>query len=175
MFLLNERLVNQVEIRYEVGQKAIYIVAFEGVVASSGGTRYSHLIVLEIGNGHRSTISAEIPAAGYYDLLIPFRWLYKEYPVSNLEDVGKWEFKHDGCHAHVEDEAVTDLYKEHETVAYDPQAQYIGRIGYEKGEKEITLDRLLRGYLWCKKLFLQETAEKIPPPKTFDELINLKE
>jgi len=160
IFLLNEKLVNQFEIPYEVRQKAIDIVAFDGVIASSGGKKYSHPITLEIGNGHRSTVSAEIAAAGQYDLVIPFGWWYKEHPLSNLENPEKWEFKHDSCHKHVEDEAVADLYEYDETVAYDPQAQYIGKIGYEKGEKEITLDSLPREYLRYKKLFLPETAEK---------------
>jgi len=72
IFLLNEKLVTQFEIPYEVRQKAIDIVAFDGVVASSGGKTYSHPISLEIGNGHRSIVSAEIAAAGQYDLVIPF-------------------------------------------------------------------------------------------------------
>jgi len=175
IFLLNEKLVNQFEIPYEVRRKVIDIVACDGVVASSGGKKYSHPITLEIGNGHRSTVSAEIAAAGQYDLVIPFGWWYKEHPLSNLENPEKWEFKHDDCHAHVEDEAVADLYEYNETVAYDPQSQYIGRIGYEKGEKEITLDSLPREYLRYKKLFLPETAEKIPPRRTFDDAIELKE
>jgi len=53
--------------------------------------------------------------------------------------------------------------------------QYIGRIGYEKCEKKITLDSLPREYLRYKKVFLWETAEKIPPQRTFDYSINLKE
>jgi len=70
---------------------------------------------------------------------------------------------------------VADLYEYDETVAYDTQAQYIGRIGYEKGEKEITLDSLPREYLRYKKLFLPETVEKIPPRRTFDHAIELNE
>ena len=93
-------------------------------------------------------------------MVILFGWWYKEHPLFNLENPEKWEFKHDGCHAHVEDEAVADLYEYDETVAYDPQAQYIGRIRYEEGEKEITLNSLLREYLPYKKLFLSETVEK---------------
>jgi len=110
IFLLNEKLVSPFEKPYEVRQKPIEIVAFNGVAALSGGKKYSHSITLEIGNGHRSTISAEIAAAGHYDLVIPFGWWYKEHPPSNLEDPENWQFKHDGCHAHVEDEAVADLY-----------------------------------------------------------------
>jgi len=160
IFLLNEKLVNQFEIPYEVRQKAIDIVAFDGVVASSGGKKYSHPITLEIGNGHRSTVSAEIAAAGQYDLVIPFGWWYKEHPLSNLENPEKWEFKHDDCHAHVEDEAVADLYEYDETVAYDPQAQYIGRIGYEKGEKEITLTHYRENTYGTKNYFYQKRRKK---------------
>jgi len=85
IFLLNEKLVNQFQIPYEVRQKAIDIVAFDGVVVSSAGKKYSHPITVEIGNGHRSTVSAEIAAAGQYDLVIPFGWWYKEHALSNLE------------------------------------------------------------------------------------------
>ena len=73
-------------------------------------------------------------------MVIPFGWWYKEHPLSNIEDPKKWEFKHDDCHAHAEDEAVADIYEYDKTVAYEPQAQYMGRIGYEGGEKEITLE-----------------------------------
>jgi len=108
-------------------------------------------------------------------LVIPFGWWSKEHPLSNLEDPEKWEFKPDDCHAHVEDEAVADLYEFDETVTYNPQAQYIGGIGYEKGEAEITLDSLPTEYLLYKKLFLPETAIKIPACRTFDNPINSKE
>jgi len=55
--------------------------------------------------------------------------------LSNLENPEKWEFKHDSCHTHVEDEAVADLYEYDETVTYDTQAQYLGRIGFKKKGK----------------------------------------
>jgi len=70
---------------------------------------------------------------------------------------------------------MADLYEYDKTVAYVPQAQYIGSIGYEMGEKEITLDSLPREYLLYKKLFLPEMAEKIPPHRTFDHPIYLQE
>jgi len=89
IFLLNEKLVYQFEIPYKVRQKVIDIVAFDGVVASSGGKKYYHLITLEIGNGDGSTVSAEIAAAGQYDLVIPFGWWYEEHPLSNLENAEK--------------------------------------------------------------------------------------
>jgi len=173
-FLVNAKLVSQFEIPYEMRQKAIDIVASDGAVASLEGKKYSHPITLEIGYGHRSTISAEIAAAGHYDLVIPFGWWYKKHPLSNVEDPEKWEFKHDDCHAHVEDKAVADLYEFDETVAYNSQAQYIGRIGYKKGETEITLDSLPREYLQYKKLYLPETAESIHTGRTFDHPIDLK-
>ena len=56
IFLLHEKLVNQLEIPYEVRQKAIDIIAFNGNTTSSGGKRYTHPITLEIGNRHRSQI-----------------------------------------------------------------------------------------------------------------------
>ena len=121
IFLLHEKLVNQLEIPYEVRQKTIDIVAFDGNTTSSGGKRYTHPITLEIGNGHRSQISAEIANAGHYDLVIPFGWWKKEHPISNIEDSRKWEFNSEACHGHVEYEAVADFFEYDETVAFDPQ------------------------------------------------------
>ena len=43
-------MVNQFEMPFELRQKAIDIVAFDGVVASAGGKKCSHPITLEIGN-----------------------------------------------------------------------------------------------------------------------------
>jgi len=100
IFFLNEKLVNQFEIPYEVRQKASDIVAFDGVIGSSGGKKYSHSITLDNGNGHRFMESAEIAAAGHYDLVRAFGWWYKEHPLSNLEKPEKWELKDDDCHAH---------------------------------------------------------------------------
>ena len=72
-FLLSEKLVEQLDIPYKVRKKAIKIVGFDGLSSSSGGQRYTRPITLEIGNGHRSPISAEIALTGRYDLIIPFR------------------------------------------------------------------------------------------------------
>jgi len=49
------------------------------------------------------------------------------------------------CHAHREDEAVGDLLKWDETVAYDEEAQYVGRIGRE-AEEGVQLETLPKPY-----------------------------
>jgi len=67
--------------------------------------------VLKIGaNSHRRTISCEIGNAGKYDLIIPFWWWHDEHPFKNIADPKKWVFDDAKCHAHIEDEAVADLF-----------------------------------------------------------------
>jgi len=71
-FLLSEKLVKRLDIPYKVRKKPIRIVGFDGLSSSSGGQRYTPPIILEIGNGHQSPISAEIAPTGRFDLIIPF-------------------------------------------------------------------------------------------------------
>jgi len=85
-FLISEKLVGQLDIPYKVRKKPIRIVGFDGLSSSSGGQRFTHPITLEIGNGHRSPISAEIALTGRYDLIIPFGWWYHEHHLSHLHD-----------------------------------------------------------------------------------------
>jgi len=128
-FLLSEKLVEQLDIPFKVQRKPIKIGGFDGLSSSSGGQRYTRPIILEIGNGHRSIISAEIAPTGHFDLIIPFRWWYHEQHMSDIDEPKKWSFGQMTCHDHVEHEAVQDLFEYDETVAYNPKAQYVGRIG----------------------------------------------
>jgi len=76
---------------------------------------------------------------------------------------------------HVEDEAIKDLFEYDETVAYDPKAQYVGRIGKIEEKDPVELETLPREYAQFKHLFRPEASEKMPPTRTFDYAIDLKE
>jgi len=78
-------------------------------------------------------ISCEIANAGRYYLIIPFGWWHNEHHIKNIADPSKSAFDERRCHAHIEDEAVEDMFEWEETVAYDEEAQYVGRI---EGEEE---------------------------------------
>ena len=54
---------------------------------------------------------------------------------------------------HVEDEGIVDMFEWDETVAFDEEARWIGRIG-ATNEKEVQLERLPREYWQYKELFL---------------------
>jgi len=101
-FLLSEKIVERLDIPYKVRKKPIRIVGFDGLSSSSGGQRYTRPITLEIGNGHRSPISAEIAPTGRFDLIIPFGWWYHEHHLSHLHDPKKWSFGQVTCRDHVE-------------------------------------------------------------------------
>ena len=129
-------MARQLEIPTEARNPPLKISTFDGETASTGGKYYTHPVLLEIGtNGHRSKISCEIANAGGYDLIIPFGWWHEEHPLKNIEDPKKWVFEDGKCHAHVEDEAVADMFEWDATVAYDEEAQYVGRIG--RGEEGV--------------------------------------
>jgi len=72
--------------------------------------------------------SCQIANAGRYDLMIPFGWWHDEHPLKNIADRSKWSLKETKCHAHIEDEAVADMFEWGETGAYDEEAQNVGRI-----------------------------------------------
>src|SRR5437588_294137 len=74
-----------------------------------------------------------------------------------------------------------------ESIVYDPQAQYIGRIQYVPPNRMVNrayfgknlkielLADLPREYQSYKSLFLPSTAAKLPPRRTFDHAIDLVE
>jgi len=82
-------------------------------------------------------ISCKIANAGKYDLIIPSGWWHEEHPLRNIADPTRWVFEEAKCHAHVEDEAVADMLKWDETVAYDEKVQYVGRIEMRTKEEYI--------------------------------------
>jgi len=162
IFLMNQDTARRREIPTTARDSPLKITTFDGETAPTGGTFYTHPILLEIGaNGHRSMISCEIAKAGRYDLIIPFGCWHNEHPLKNLADPRKWAFEEAKCHAHVEDEAVADMFEWDETVAYDEEAQYVGRI--ERGkERGVQLETLPKPYWQYKELFEEKKAKCWP-------------
>jgi len=74
----------------------------------------------------------------------------------------------------MEDEAVADLFEWDETVAYDQEAQYVGRIE-QKEEGGVQLETLPKLYWQYKGLFEEKKAAMLAPRTPFDHAINLKE
>jgi len=66
------------------------------------------------------------------------------------------------------------MFEWDETVAYDEEAQYIGRIDRED-EGGIQWETLPKPYWLYKKLFEEKKAQMLAPRRTFDHAINLKE
>jgi len=175
IFVINRDLVNHFKIPYETRQKALNILAFDGEVNASGGKHFTHPILLEIGiNGHRTNISCEVAAAGKYDLIIPFGWWHREHPIANINESKKWSFIEHCCSDHVEDEGIGGMFEWDETVAYDEEAQYVGRICRQEDPNQVMLDEIPRHYEEYKELFLTATAEKLAQRRTFDHAIDLK-
>jgi len=71
---------------------------------------------------------------------------------------------------HVDDEAVKDLFEYAETVAFDPKAQYVERIGKIEEQDPIELETLPREYAQFKHLFRPEVSEKMTSRRTFDHV-----
>jgi len=152
-FLMNLDTARRLEIPTEARDAPLKIMTFDAETAPSGGLFYTHPILLEISaNGHRSMISCEIANAGRYYLIIPFGWWHNEHHIKNIADPSKSAFEEGRCHAHIEDEAVEDMFEWEETVAYDEEAQYVGRI---EGEEEggVQLEVLPKPYWQYKELF----------------------
>jgi len=130
---MNQNMARRLEIPTEARDLPLKIITLDGETAPTGGIFYTHPIRLEMGaNGHRRMILCEIANAGRYDLIIAFGWWYNEHPVKNIADPSKWAFEETRCQAHIEVEAVADMFEWDETVAYDEEAQYVGRIEREE-------------------------------------------
>jgi len=172
---MNQDTTRRLEIPTEARDSPLKITTFDGETAPTGGIFYTHPILLEIcANSHRSRIPCEIANAGRYDLIMPFGWWHDEHPLKNIADPGKWVFEEARCHADIEDEAVADMFEWDETVAYDEEAQYIGRIEREE-EGGGQLETLPKPYWQYKELFEERKAKMLAPRRTFDYAINLKE
>jgi len=172
---MHQDTARRLEIPTEARDSALKITTFDGETAPTGGIFYTHLIHLEIGaNGLRSKISCEIANAGRYDLIIPFGWWHDEHPRKNIADPRKWVFEEAKCHADIEDGAVADIFEGDETVAYDEEVQYVGRIE-PKEEGGVPLQAVPKPYWQYKQLFEEKKAKMLASRRTFDHAINLKE
>jgi len=68
IFLMNQETTRRVDLPTEARDSPLKITTFDGETTPTGGTFYTHTILLEIGtNGYRSMISCEIANAGRYD------------------------------------------------------------------------------------------------------------
>jgi len=119
-------------------------------------------------------ISCEIADAGRYDLIIPFRWWHDEHPLKNIANPSKWVVEKAKCYPHIEDEAVADFFEWDETVAYDKEAQYVGRIEREE-EGGVQLETLPKPSCQYKELFEEKKATMLAPRRTFYHAMNLNE
>jgi len=119
-------------------------------------------------------ISWAIANAGRYDLIIPSGWWHDEHPLKNIADPSKWVFEETQSHAHIDDEAVADLFEWDETVAYDEEVQYVRRIEQEE-EGGVELETLAKPYWQYKELFKEKNAKMLALRRTFHHAINLKD
>ena len=78
-------------------------------------------------SSHHTHICCEVATAGKYELIIPLGWWQKEHPIANIEKSQNWTFTEQCCLGHVEDEGVGGMFELDETVAFDKEAQYVGR------------------------------------------------
>jgi len=73
IFLINERLVEDLHIPYHSRTGEVQIQDFTGETVSSGGTNFTKPLFPEIGsNKYLSLVSCEIAPAGKYSMIIPF-------------------------------------------------------------------------------------------------------
>jgi len=172
---MNQNTARRLEILTEARDSPLNITTFDGETVTPGGIFYTHPILREIGaNAHQSMISCEIANAGRYEIIIPLGWCHNEHPLKNLADPSKWAFEETRCHAHIDDEAVADLFDWDETVAYDEEAQSVGWIEREE-EGGVQLETLPKPYWQYKELFEEKKAKMLAPRRTFDHAINLKD
>jgi len=147
------------EIRSEARDSPLEITNFDGETAPTGGTFYTHPFLLDTcANCHQSMMSCEIANTGKYDLILPFGWWHDEHHLKNIADSKTWVFEEAKCHAHIEDEAVADVFEWDKTVAYDEEAQYVGRIEQAE-EGGMQLETLPKPYWQYKELF-EEKKER---------------
>jgi len=66
------------------------------------------------------------------------------------------------------------MFKGDETVAFDVEAQYVGRIYRQEDPNQVLLDKIPQYYEDYHKLFLRATAVKLVERRTFDHAIDLK-
>jgi len=131
---------------------------------------------LNIGNnGHRTSISCEVATAGKYDFIIPFGWWHKEDPIANIDERQKSTFTEQYCLGHVEDGAVGGIFQWDETVGFDEEAQYVGRIYRQEDPNQVLLDKIPQYNDDYQELFVIATVEKLDQRRTSDHAVDLKQ
>jgi len=109
---MNQDTAQRLEIATEARDSPLKITNFDGETTPTRGILYTHAILLEIStNGHQRMISCQVANAGKYHLIIRFGWWHNEHPVRNIADPTRWVFEEAKCHAHIEAEAVADLFE----------------------------------------------------------------
>jgi len=172
---MNQKTPGRLGIPTKARHSLLKITTFDGETAPTGGLFYTHPILLEVrDNCHRSMISCAIANAGRCDLIIPFGWWHNKHTLKNIARPSKWAFEESRCHAHIEDEAVADMFEWDETVAYDEEAQYVGRIEREE-QGGVQLETLPKPEWQYKELFEEKKAKMLAARRTFDHAIHLKE
>jgi len=172
---MNQDTARRLEIPTEARDSLLKITTFDGETASTRGVFYTHPSLLEIGaTRHQGIISCQLANSGRYDLIVPFGWWHDEHPLRNIADPSKWAFEEAKCHADIDDEADADLFEWDETVAYDEEAHYVGRIEREE-EGGVLLETLPKPYWQYKKLFEEKKSKMLAPRRTFDHAINFKD
>jgi len=175
IFLRNQETAQRPKVATETEDSPLKITSFDGLTAPAGGLFYTYPISLEISaNGHWRRIACEMANKGKHDLIIPFGWWHDEHLLKNIADPSRWVFEEAKCHAHTDHEAVADLFPWDQTVAYDEEAHYVGRIKREE-EGGIQLVTLPKPYWQFKDLFEEKKAKRLAPRRTFDHAISLKE
>ena len=66
------------------------------------------------------------------------------------------------------------MFKCDKTVAFDEEAQYVGRICRQEDPNQVLVDKVPQYYKQYQNLFFASTAEKLGPRRTFDHAIDLK-
>jgi len=172
---MNQNTAQRLDILTEAMDSPLNITSVDGETVPTRGIYYTHPKLLEIcANGHRSMTYCEIANAGKYYFIILFRSWQDDHPLKNIADPNKWFFEEMKCLAHIEHEAVADLFEWDETVAYDEEAQYVGRIELEE-EERVKLENQPNPSWQYNELFEKKNARMLAPRRTFDHAMNLKE
>ena len=101
VFVINEKLVQELEIPCETRQDPNMITGFAGIPVQSSGTKYTSPIKLEIGQNHHITeVSCEVAPTNRWGMIIPYGWT-KDHPISNMALPDNWEFQAKQCHDHI--------------------------------------------------------------------------
>ena len=66
------------------------------------------------------------------------------------------------------------MFEWDKTVAFDKEAQYVGRICRQEDPNQVLVDKVPQHYQQYQNLFLDSTAGKLGPRRTFDHAIDLK-